>query len=505
MSLPVLEMLVTAFMLLPAPPPQPDAWRERLAPALERAERERSPEALIEALETAWRADDWVAGLRLVDLSVPRADEAPPDRPGAAGVERAPEQRPETRPDTRLLALAARAAWRGGQLERAEKLLESIEQAEYDNVALGTLIASALSQGRVDDAERYATRLRAAPSLDGSDWHRVFSVDLAAGRMEEALAALRQCLRRTDAANGYPQTHIAESIRGLPEFFEAIGPGSINRIARFGSVDMPVLAGFRLPYCHAFINGRGPFRLIVDTGGSITLSLDSRIAEEIDLRSLASASVHGIGGRQDSDQALADSIQLGEIEIERAMVRVFALPEPVRAAADGILGIGLLAEGRVTFDFGQARLRVDPSSMDKGPGGSAELRIIGDAKLMLPVSVGDARIWALLDTGADVLAVSPSLVRTLHPDAKPRRLPVAGQGVGEASAVAAGLAPSADYTIWGREFPEYGALTLDALDTLLSPILGIQTHALAGMPILRQMRTLTVDYPRCRAWVEWLE
>jgi hypothetical protein len=28
---------------------------------------------------------------------------------------------------------------------------------------------------------------------------------------------------------------------------------------------------------------------------------------------------------------------------------------------------------------------------------------------------------------------------------------------------------------------------------------------LMGMPIMRQMRTLCIDFPRCTMWVDWLE
>jgi len=38
----------------------------------------------------------------------------------------------------------------------------------------------------------------------------------------------------------------------------------------------------------------------------------------------------------------------------------------------------------------------------------------------------------------------------------------------------------------------------------LSPMLGIQTDALVGMPVLRDMRTLTVDFAHSKMWVEWL-
>jgi len=40
----------------------------------------------------------------------------------------------------------------------------------------------------------------------------------------------------------------------------------MNQIARHGSAAMPMISTLRLPYCSALINGKGPYRLIVDTG-----------------------------------------------------------------------------------------------------------------------------------------------------------------------------------------------------------------------------------------------
>ena len=48
-------------------------------------------------------------------------------------------------------------------------------------------------------------------------------------------------------------------------------------------------------------------------------------------------------------------------------------------------------------------------------------------------------------------------------------------------------------------------MDLDVLDTLLSPVLGVQIDVLVGMPLLRETRQITVDQRRCRLWVQWPE
>ena len=42
-----------------------------------------------------------------------------------------------------------------------------------------------------------------------------------------------------------------------------------------------------------------------------------------------------------------------------------------------------------------------------------------------------------------------------------------------------------------------------SLDEFLSNAVNMQLDAIIGMNILRNADSLTIDYPRCRAWVEW--
>ena len=64
--------------------------------------------------------------------------------------------------------------------------------------------------------------------------------------------------------------------RGLPAPTESIFPSD--------PVEIPMHRFNRLPAVHVQINGRGPFRLIVDTGAAGVI-LRSELAEELKLRS----------------------------------------------------------------------------------------------------------------------------------------------------------------------------------------------------------------------------
>jgi hypothetical protein len=80
-----------------------------------------------------------------------------------------------------------------------------------------------------------------------------------------------------------------------------------------------------------------------------------------------------------------------------------------------------------------------------------------------------------------------------------------GVGVGAGQQTEISLGSGARLVLAGRTFENYGGLGLDALDKTLSPLLGVQIDALLGMPMFRQMKSATVDFPKCKMWVEWLE
>lgn len=472
--------MIVAFFLVPGPQEAPNPWLERVAPARQRAEQTGSVETYLEALDVAWRADDWQAGLAVAQAALSR-------HPAAA----------------ELVGPAMRALWRAGRIREAERLAERVPAGTSDRAALTALCSIHLGRGDTARAAAAADRLEALKPASSAEWAALAAVRLEQNRLE-GLAALVRCAERAaDPNNGYPDALIAESYEGLAEFLEKVGDEPFNRVEGYGQSPLPVLGLVNLPSCEALINGRGPFRLIVDTGGSIGLSLDEEVAREIGLKSLADATIRGVSGKDRSGQALVDELQLGEIRVRRVLTRIFGVRAAAANLADGILGTGVFASCRLTMDFGEGRLIVAPSSEQPGPGQPVDLRIVADAKLMALVPLNGDSAVALLDTGADACAVAPSRLRALFPDRPVRSVGTAGIGVGQGESAQLSLAPGIDFTLGGRKFDDFGGLGLDVLDTILSPVLGVQTDLLIGMALFRDMKTATVDFPRCRMWVDW--
>lgn len=471
---------ILAITMLPASGGDDHAntWKRRVPPAMERARREATTAARAAAFEAAYRADDWRAARTLAQTILSNGD-----------------------PDPKLSGSIVRALWRGGRIEDAEKIAARIPPNTRDPLELVVSIQVHLARGEIALAGSLADRLEALPPATAEQLFMLLSVRQAQGRMHGIAALVRRAAHLLDPAHGYPESYLKDMIDGMPKFFDVVGDEPLNQVTALGAVDMPVLGGLHLPYCEAIINGKGPYRLIVDTGGSIALSLDADIAAEIGLESIATAPIQGVSGKAESGQAIVQSVGLGNIACKRVMTRIFELPVPVDALADGILGTGVFSTARVTLDFSRARLAVSKSSKTPAAGRAAPLRIVADGKLLTFIEVEGRRVTALLDSGADLVATSPSLMQDLFPQRELKPLPGAGLGVGQGGGPGVMLAPPITLKLWGRTHQDYGGLAVGVLDELLSPYLGVQADTLVGMPLLREVESISIDYPRSRLMV----
>lgn len=469
------------FLVCGQPPPQ-SPWSERAAAAAAAAETDPSVARLHAALEAAWRADDWLTGQRIARLAL----RAEPD-------------------DRSLRPPVVRALWRAGDIRDAERLSDDIQPDTADRDALVTLARLELARGRTEAARRAAARLERLGPQSAEQAYALMSAKMLLHDPEGLAALARRAAALCDPERGYPDSILQESLIGFPELLAQIDDKPLNVIAAHGAAEMPPMVGFGLPNCSVYINGKGPYRLILDTGGSVALSLATPVARELGLRTLAESSVRGVSGPQPAALTVVDRLTIGPIEVERVLTHSFSLPGVIDGLVDGVLGTGVFAEARFTLDLQNGRFVVAPSSDEPAAGAPLDLRIVADAKLVGLIEIDGRPVTALIDSGADAIALSPSFAREAHPDQAFTGMDLpAVTGVGEDQAGQILIVPPVTARIAGREIEQFGGLALSVLDETLSPIIGLQFDLLAGMPLLREMRALTVDGPRRRAWVEWL-
>ncbi len=472
--------LLTAMLLFPAGSDLDNPWIKKAAPILRESREHPSADNLRKGLDAAWRADDWQAGLAFADLA-----------------------RERFATDASLAGLTLRALWRGGRLAEAEAAAQKFSTETDDRVALVTLVGIHSARADLDAAGRFAARIEALKPQTAEEVNAIFGVRLAQNRLEGAAALVRKATDLAKKENGYPEIYVEESVGGLAEFLDAVGSQPLNQTTKFGSAEMPPLPLLNLPYVEATINGHGPYRFILDTGGSIMLSVDDAVAEECKLKLLGQASIRGVSGTDESHQAVVDELRIGGIACKRVMTRVFGLRASLMGAADGLIGTGIFADARMTMALHDGRLVVAPSSTAAASGTATKLRLVGDAKMVVPIELEGGPCLTIFDSGADVVALAPSRLRALFPGRKIQTIETPVMGVGNSALPKISMNPGVQLVIAGRKYENYSGLGLDVLDTTLSPILGLQCDVLVGMAVFRDMKSITVDFPKCKLWIEW--
>ncbi|CAN5319283.1 hypothetical protein BH23GEM2_BH23GEM2_01340 [soil metagenome] len=109
-----------------------------------------------------------------------------------------------------------------------------------------------------------------------------------------------------------------------------------------------------------FINGRGPYDLVLDTGATLTC-VDQRVASELALPRAAVGVGYGagVGGSGSVSLVRIDSLRFGEASAERMTACVLDLEHlqqlhgigSAGSNVHGLLGLNFLKNFRVTLDF----------------------------------------------------------------------------------------------------------------------------------------------------------
>ena len=124
------------------------------------------------------------------------------------------------------------------------------------------------------------------------------------------------------------------------------------------------------------INGEGPFQFILDTGATLTCLADSTAAR-LDLAERPAAGVGvGVGGTGRLRLARVDSLRIGAARAYDLPVCLLDLSQTriLGTAIDGLVGLNVLREFRVTLDFERNVLRLDDPDAGREAPGAAEPR-----------------------------------------------------------------------------------------------------------------------------------
>lgn len=247
------------------------------------------------------------------------------------------------------------------------------------------------------------------------------------------------------------------------------------------------------------IDGRGPFRFLVDTGADRTL-IATELAAQLGAPDSGGVVVQGIVSAVPAATVRLTNLAFGPVVLDS--LRAPILP---RAAlgADGILGLDAIGGRRVTFDFAHHALSIERAHSAVFPDhlrpSEAALPLAGrDNRLVsFDCHVDGVRADAFVDSGAEVTIANTALFEALREATGQPLLtgpPVVLTGVTAGTALG---------RLANVSRVKFGALTFTdgVLVVCDLPVFGIWGLArkpamLFGMNFLKRTDAVTIDYGR---------
>lgn len=240
-----------------------------------------------------------------------------------------------------------------------------------------------------------------------------------------------------------------------------------------------------------YINGKGPYKLVLDTGANRTAvipSLAQRIGTPAGTNVLK---VLGATGTAIVPAIKVNSIEVGDLFLGERQV---AIVPDVFGGAQGVLGADGLSDKRVHIDFKNDQISILRSTGPVRVNGYTRIpvKLRYGHLLMFDVKLAGVRTRAMLDTGAQTTIGNSSLHRALSK----RRKGVENTIIGVTLDAQKGetiLAPAVelgDLTLRGMQVTFGDMYIFDAWKMTDTPAL------LIGMDIIGLLDTLIIDYKR---------
>jgi len=173
-----------------------------------------------------------------------------------------------------------------------------------------------------------------------------------------------------------------------------------------------------LPAFDVFIDGKGPFRFVFDTGSAGSLAIDMALANELGLEVVGETPVGDPSGEnvQMWKQARVRRLELGGVTFDDFVADVSpgALPHSL-SEARGILGIGLFRDCLVTLDLPFGELRMSKGELPGPNGRDVVAFTMDDGVPTIALEIDSTSVRAHIDSGsgagfllpADVVAGLP--------------------------------------------------------------------------------------------------
>ena len=198
-----------------------------------------------------------------------------------------------------------------------------------------------------------------------------------------------------------PATRVADPIDELTEIMvEAREPRYVSPTRRdeIGRIWAPVM-----------INGRGPFRLVLDTGASHS-AITALVALALGIPTDRSPPMilRGVTGYATVPTIRVDTLSIGDLAVDQPLLPI--VPDAL-GGAEGILGSEGLTGKRVFIDFRHDKITIAYSKNERsGPGFvNVPFRSLRGTLVVVDAYIGTIRAKAVIDTGGQVTIANLAL------------------------------------------------------------------------------------------------
>jgi len=200
-------------------------------------------------------------------------------------------------------------------------------------------------------------------------------------------------------------------------------PVAPTRTELRGTGTVPLDGLGHLRTVRALVDGRGPYRLAIDTGSADVLRVSAGLAKTLALPQIGVVRTGDPSGRNAIDVSI---VRVGSVAIGGATFSGIEASVGTRLGSlepDGIIGLGLFSRVTVQLDYPRRRLRLSSLPLPRRGAHIVALRRSNGVP-QIAVDAAGRTIWADVDSGGPALLTVPRRLR-LPLREKPR---VVGRG-----------------------------------------------------------------------------
>jgi predicted aspartyl protease len=169
-----------------------------------------------------------------------------------------------------------------------------------------------------------------------------------------------------------------------------------------------------VPLVHVFVNHRGPYIFVLDTGTHGQAIVSPKLVTQLHLPRAGTRQLTDLGGRQsrDVDVVTLESLQVAGVEFTGVSAMVSQLPGTARLY-DGVLGFDLFHARLLTIDFPRRLLLLNDGELSAGNDPNLIPYRNTDRIPMVALTINGRPAEAGIDTGGTGLIVPASVAQNL--------------------------------------------------------------------------------------------